>query len=396
LKYIDRKISILHLLRRKSFFLFGPRGVGKSSLIKREIEGKAVVINLLRPDTYLRLSSSPGQLEEIIDASLPASSEWVVIDEVQKLPLLLDEVHRLIEERGLKFLLTGSSARKLKHGGGNLLAGRAWTANMMPLTSQELGDNFKLDHYLQFGGLPAVVTSEFPEEELQAYTGTYLQEEIKAEGLVRKLGPFATFLRAAALSNGQVMNFAKLASDVEVSAPTIREYFSILEDTMVGQLLEPWRGSRKRRAVAAAKFYFFDTGVTHTLAGTKALDPNSNLYGDAFEQWIFMELRAWLSYSRRHATLGYWRIDKDCEVDFLVGEDGAIEVKATRKLRNEDFRGLRALREEGVFKTFVIVSRDPIARIHDGILCLPWKEFVKRLWRIEASDSLVKLVSSES
>ncbi len=378
--FIDRLLNLPQLLKKKSFFLFGPRGVGKSLLIARTLKDQAVMINLLRPETYLRLSTHPDQLREMIYASPQAQTKLVVIDEIQKIPLLLDEVHRLIEEEQYTVLMTGSSARKLRQGGVNLLAGRARIASLFPLSMQELKHEFKLERYLRFGGLPMVYFSDDPQEDLQAYVATYLQEEIKAEGLIRKLPAFAAFLKIAALSSGQVINFAKLASDVEVSAPTIREYFSILEDTLVGQIVHPWRQSKKRRATAAGKFYFFDPGVTHTLAQTKHLDPNSNLYGQAFEQWVFMELRAWLSYTRVTDELQFWRVDQQCEVDFLIGERLAIEVKTTSQLRSEDFSGLKALKEEGVFQQLVIVSQDPIRRLHCDILCLPWKEFVPWLW----------------
>lgn len=378
---IERTLNLPYLLEKKSFFLFGPRGVGKSYLIQKSLKDKAVQINLLRPEVFLRLSSHPAQLREMIYASPMNSTKWVVIDEIQKIPLLLDEVHRLIEEERYTVLLTGSSARKLRQGGVNLLAGRARIAALFPLNYRELGDHFNLERYLRFGGLPSVYFSSEPEEDLQAYVATYLQEEIKAEGLIRKLPSFSSFLKIAALSSGHVINFAKLASEVEVSAPTIREYFSILGDTLVGQMVSPWRSSKKRRATAAGKFYFFDTGVTHTLAQTKQLDPNSNLFGQAFEQWVFMELRAWLSYTRNTEALQFWRADQHCEVDFLIGERLAIEVKSTSQLRGDDFSGLNALKEEGVFQHYVMVSHDPIRRMHGEILCLPWRDFPDWLWQ---------------
>lgn len=381
MKKIARTLDLNALVEKKSHFLFGPRGVGKSFLIRETLQDQATLINLLRPEMYLRLSAHPEQLEEIILAEPKNKRKLIVIDEIQKIPLLLDEVHRLIEEQRFTFLLTGSSARKLRHGGVNLLGGRAWLAGLFPLTAWELGDDFDLQKYLQFGGLPAVYFSDYPREELQAYVATYIQEEIKAEGLVRRLPVFSAFLQAAALTSGTVLNYAKFASDLEVSAPTIREYFAILEDTLVGQLLQPWRSSRKRKASASAKFYFFDTGVAHTLAQIQSLDPHSDLFGRAFELWVFMELRAWLSYHSSREALSFWRIDTHCEVDFLIGKRVALEVKATSRLRDEDFKGLKALREEGVFKEFVVVSQDPIKRLVDGILCLPWNEFIPWLWK---------------
>ena len=271
----QRLLDLPGLLRRKSFFLFGPRATGKSFLIRRQLGRRALVVDLLRSDVAFRLATDPSLLEALI-GDRRGPDAWIVIDEVQKLPGLLDEVHRLIESRGLRFLLTGSSARKLKRGQANLLAGRAWTANLYPLTSAEI-PRFDLAKFLRWGGLPPVVASQEPAEELGAYVRTYLQEEIQAEGFVRRLPPFSRFLASAALTNGQMLNFAQIASDAGVPAATVREYYYLLEDTLVGFLLPAWTKSKKRKAISTAKFYFFDTGVTHALAGTQTLDRNSDL-----------------------------------------------------------------------------------------------------------------------
>lgn len=366
------------LLGKKSFFLFGPRATGKSHLVQTQLGGRALVLDLLRSDLYLRLAADPGMLEALVgDRRGPEA--WVVIDEVQKLPVLLDEVHRLIESRGLRFLLTGSSARRLKRGQANLLAGRAWTAHLYPLTSAEI-PRFDLFRFLRWGGLPPVVTSAEPAEELRAYVGTYLQEEIRAEGLVRRLPQFSRFLVTAALTNGQMLNFAQIASDAGVPASTVREYYFLLEDTLVGFLLPAWTKSRRRKAIATAKFYFFDTGVTHALAGTESLDRNSDLYGRSFEQWVGMELRAYLGYRRRDDRLAYWRSVHQHEVDFLVGDHTAIEVKATRKVTARDLRGLQALAEEGESRRLFLVSGDRVEATHGAIRALPWQTFVEELW----------------
>jgi predicted AAA+ superfamily ATPase len=302
-----------------------------------------------------------------------------VIDEIQRVPSLLPEVHRLIETTRRRFLLTGSSARKLRRGSVDLLAGRAWVANLFPLTSAEI-PNFNLGRYLRFGGLPMVYLSPTPEEELRAYVSVYLQEEIRAEGIIRKLPPFARFLKVAALSSGQLLNYAQVASDAEVAASTVREYFSVLEDTLVGWTLEPWRQSRKRKAIQTAKFYLFDPGVMHELAGTTALDRHSDQYGRSFEHLIGMELRARVSYARTGDSLHFWRSTHGYEVDFLVGGRTAVEVKATRKASLRDARGLLALKEERAAKQFFLVSEDPVAARRDGIEFLPWTTFLERLW----------------
>jgi predicted AAA+ superfamily ATPase len=377
MKY-QRVLDLTALLAKKSCFLFGPRATGKSFLIREQLAGRALVIDLLRSDLYLRLSANPAEIEALVGAQ-EGPSRWVVIDEIQKIPELLDEVHRLIEERRIRFLLTGSSARKLRRGRANLLAGRAWPASLFPLVWPEIR-HFDLDKHLRWGGLPSVVPSEDPAEELAAYTRTYLQEEIAAEGLVRRLPPFARFLTVAGLSNGQMLNFEQIASDAAVPASTVREYVAILQDTLVGFLLEPWTGSRRRKAIATAKLYLFDTGVTHAISGTQTLDRNSDLWGRSFEQWIGLELRAYLAYRRRPDRLGYWRSVHGQEVDYVVGEQAAIEVKAIRRVSPRDLRGLRALAEEGVFRSYILVSDDPIEGLRDGVRCIPWQTFVRELW----------------
>lgn len=376
--HFRRLLDLPSLLRKKSFFLLGPRATGKSYLIRSQLGSRALVIDLLQSDLYLRLAANPGLLEAMVgDRRGPEA--WVVIDEIQKLPGLLDEVHRLIETRRLRFLLTGSSARKLRRGQANLLAGRAWTAHLHPLAFPEV-PRFSLSRYLRWGGLPPVVESEEPAEELRAYVRTYLYEEVQAEGLVRRLPHFSRFLTTAALTNGRMLNFAQIASDAEVPAATVREYYHLLEDTLVGFLLPAWTKSARRKAITTARFFFFDTGVTHALAGTETLDRNSDLYGRSFEQWVGMELRAYLDYRRRTDGLAYWRSVHQHEVDFVVGDHTAVEAKATRKVTPRDLRGLQALAEEGVVRRLLCVSEDSIEARHGEIRCLPWQTFVQELW----------------
>ncbi len=373
-----RLLSLPDLLKRKSFFLLGPRATGKSFLVNAQLGDRALLIDLLRSDLYLRLSADPGLLEALI-GDRRGPDAWIVIDEVQKLPSLLDEVHRLIETRRLRFLLTGSSARKLKRGQANLLAGRAWTTHLYPLTSAEI-PRFDLPRFLRWGGLPPVVVSDEPAEELRAYVSTYLREEIQAEGFVRRLPQFSRFLATSALTCGHMLNFAQIANDAGVPAATVREYYFLLEDTLVGFLLPAWTKSRRRKAIVTSKFYFFDTGVTHALAGTEALDRNSDLYGKSFEQWVGMELRAYLGYRRRDEGLAYWRSVSQHEVDFIVGDHTAIEVKATRKVTGRDLRGLQAIAEEKRFQRLLLVSEDRLPATHGAIRCLPWSHFAEELW----------------
>lgn len=240
-----RLLSLPDLLKRKSFFLFGPRATGKSFLVTAQLGDRALLIDLLRSDLSFRLSADPSLLESLL-GDRRGPDAWIVIDEVQKLPVLLDEVHRLIESRKLRFLLTGSSARKLKRGQANLLAGRAWTAHLYPLTSAEI-PRFELSRFLRWGGLPPVVASDEPAEELRAYVRTYLQEEIQAEGFVRRLPVFSRFLATAALTNGQMLNFAQIASDAGVPAATVREYYFLLEDTLIASSCRPGRSRSAAR-----------------------------------------------------------------------------------------------------------------------------------------------------
>jgi len=374
---IDRQLQLAPLLAMKSFFLFGPRATGKTTLIRQQLAETATIIDLLDSRYFLRLSSAPHELESLIAA---APDDIIVIDEIQRIPELLNEIHRLIESQNITFLLTGSSARKLRRGKANLLAGRVWDARMFPLIHRELPD-FDLNRYLRYGGLPAVYLSDYPEEELDAYVNTYLKEEILAEGLIRRLPPFSRFLETIALTNGEMINFTKLANDCQVPPSTVTEYVRLLEDTLIGFLLPAWTESKKRKAIKTGKFYFFDPGVTHMLARTETLDPNSNLYGKSFEQFICMELRAYLSYRRKKLPLTYWRSKNGHEVDFLLGTKTAIEVKASKKISRNDYKELKYLKEEGVFQNLILVSQDPVSIRTDDILTLPWQKFLSDLWR---------------
>jgi predicted AAA+ superfamily ATPase len=374
--YIHRTLDIKQLLNKKSHFLFGPRGTGKSSLIQHSLSNQALIIDLLHSATYMRLSEDPSHIESMIDLD---KQKFVVIDEIQRVPDLLNEVHRLIEKKGICFLLTGSSARRLKCQGVNLLAGRARQAELYPLTYHEL-DNFNLHHYLQYGGLPMVALSDEPEEDLDAYVHTYLQEEIKAEALVQKLPAFSRFLQLSALTSGTTLNFSSIASDAGVSGVTLREYYRILEDTFLGFLVEPWQHSVKRKPVSTARFYYFDTGVRNKLAGITSIPEKTDLFGMAFEHFIAMELRAYIGYSRKKLPLCFWRTVEGDEVDFIVGDLIAIEVKSTKKVSNKHLKGLRRLMEEKQMENYYLISQDPIAAKQEGIILLPWEVFLERLW----------------
>ncbi len=377
--YLERPLHLKALLEKKSFFLLGPRATGKTSLIRHQLSHTVLRIDLLRSDVFLRLNSQPWELETIINAHQASSPQLVVIDEIQKIPLLLNEVHRLIEEKNIRFLLTGSSARKLKAAHVNLLAGRAWEAQLFPLTFREI-PNFSLEKYLTIGGLPVVYLSENPREELIAYVNTYLKEEIQAEAVVRNIQSFSRFLTMSALTNGKMLNFSTLSSDAGIPASTLREYYQILQDTLVGFLLPAWTKTVKRKAMSTSKFYFFDIGVAHELSSITKIEPHSDLYGQAFEHFIAMELRAYLSYTRKHLSLSYWAAKNGQEVDFIIGDSVAIEVKTTKSVSAKHLKGLKTLQEENICKRYFLISLDKVHRISDGIEIMYWEDFLNHLW----------------
>lgn len=371
--YIERLLDVRALLERKSHFLLGPRQTGKSFLIARTLKG-ARVYDLLDTAVYLALSREPGRLAQ----ELTSKDRLVVIDEVQRLPELLNEVHRLIEQRGIRFLLTGSSARKLRRGGGNLLGGRARTKYLHPLASRELGDRFDLARAAECGLLPAMYFSDDPQADLQAYAGSYLQQEIVAEGATRNIPAFSRFLTVAALCNGTIVNFTKVANDAQVPRTTVYEYFEILKDTLVLYELPAWRKSKKRKPLASSKYYFFDVGVVATLQGRR-FRPGTPEFGEALETLVMHELTSYSDYISGE-PLSYWRSTSGFEVDFIIGDHTAVEVKARANLSPQDLKSLVALAEEHKLKRYLCVSLEPRARQLLGVTVLPYREFLDGLW----------------
>ena len=370
----QRVINLPSLLEKRSHFLFGPRATGKSTLIRASLP-EAKIYDLLDADTYRRLLSEPKLIEQ---ETLP--TQLVVIDEIQKLPLLLDEVHRLIERRRQTFLLTGSSARKLRHGGANLLAGRAFQAELFPLIHREI-PNFNLLGYLNSTGLPEFYADDLASEFLRNYVGVYLREEVQAESLVRNLAAFSRFLDVIAVSNGDEINYASLASDCGVPVRTLEGYFSILDDTLIGFRVEPYLQTVKRKGITRAKYWLFDIGVVNSLAKRGRIEIGSEMFGKAFEHFIALELRAYLSYRREPLALQYWRSTSKFEVDFILDGQIAIEVKATKQVADKHLKGLRALAEEGKMKVLGVVSLDPDYRYTaDGLHIWPWSTFLSQLW----------------
>lgn len=362
----------------KGLFLFGPRQTGKSYWLRKKFP-QSPYFDLLLSDLHFKYSKSPHLFREELLARRP--TEVVIVDEIQKIPVLLDEIHSLMENHQLRFILTGSSARKLKRGGANLLGGRALVRQLFSLVSPEMPD-FSLDRVLCFGSLPAIYQARDPRPLLQSYVGTYLKEEVQAEGLVRQLQSFSRFLDMAGKTHGELINYSNLASDVGVSSKTIREYYLILEDTFVGSLLPPYQRTTKRKPVSMHKFYFFDLGVANALLGQWEIARGTVEFGRRFEHFIFNEIRAYLQYTQDARELCFWRSQNRQEVDFVIGDHVLVEVKASASVRDRDLKGLKALSEERAFPHRVVVCLEEVPRlIEDGILILPYREFLAKLWK---------------
>ena len=355
--------------------MLGSRATGKSTLLAQQLP-KAKVYDLLDSETFARLARRPKLLEE--ENADPG--RVVAIDEIQKLPTILDEVHRLIAGKGMRFVLTGSSARKLRRGAANLLAGRAWETRLFPLTWAEI-PNFDLVKYLNCGGLPQVYNSDEPVEELRSYADLYLREEVQAEALTRNISAFARFLDVIGLANGEEINYQSLASDCGVSPGTLQNYIQILDDTLIGFSLPGYTRTRKRKAIARAKHYRFDVGIAGAIARRGSIEQQSELFGKAFEHFLLQEIRAYLSYARLDLPMCYWRSLAQHEVDLVLGDELAIEIKSTNLVQDKHLRGLRALKQESVPKRHIVISLDPTRRrTADGIEIWPWAALLAELW----------------
>jgi predicted AAA+ superfamily ATPase len=375
---------LLRLPPRRSVLLLGPRQTGKSTFVLSSIPRASVTIDLLRHDEFLRFSKDPSLLERETVEHARRGTRVVLIHEVQKVPALLDAVHRLIERTSLRFVLTGSSARKLRRGGANLLAGRATQLSMHPLTAREVGAEFDLERALRLGTLPPVVggSESAARELLRTYADTYLREEIQAESIVRNLGGFARFLDVAAAQCGELLNASSVARDAGLAARSVQEYFQILEDTLIGFRLEAWRRSVRSRLVAHPRFYFFDTGVTNALNRrlTATIDPT--LRGRLFEQWLVLECRRLVEYARSETRLFFWRTNHGAEVDLLVERHGklvaAVETKTARRIGGGDLSGLRAFAVENPKVPRFVVTPHATPHRLDGVLITGWADFLKQ------------------
>jgi len=363
----------------QSFFLFGPRGTGKTTWLQAKL-GEAIRIDLLDPLSFRNFAARPERLEELVLGRPDAQT--VLIDEIQRVPSLLNVVHRLIESRpGLRFVMTGSSARKLRRGGVNLLAGRALNRSLHPFMAAEF-PSFSLEESLHLGLLPLVRASQDPGSVLQAYVSLYLEEEVKVEGWARNIGHFARFLEAASFSHAGVLNLSGIARDCGVGRKAVEGYVEVLEDLLLCFRLPVFTRKAKRRMAAHPKFFLFDAGVFRSLRPGGPLDAPAEIEGQALEGLVAQHLRAWLSYSGCEVDLYSWRTNKGTEVDFvLYGRDGfyALEVKNTGRVRSEDLRGLRAFLGDypGCKAAFLYRGRERLMR--NGILCLPVEEFLRDL-----------------
>lgn len=373
----------LGLSAKESCFLWGPRQTGKSTLLK-SLFPESIRYDLLLSNQFQRVTQHPQVIrEECLARGLNKTSQQspIIIDEIQKIPNVLDEIHWLIENKGLRFILCGSSARKLKRGHANLLGGRAVRYELFPLAYPEI-PNLSLDKALNSGLIPRHYDSPYPYRLIQAYIGDYLKEEILAEALTRNVATFGRFLEAAALTNGEVLNYSNIARECGVSATTVQEYFQILEDTLIGFKLPAFRRRMKRRLITSPKFYFFDISPVIHLTKRGKVEAGSELFGRAFEHFIWMELRAFSSYSELFFPLAYWRTSSGVEVDFVLGDHEVIvEVKSTEHVNPSQVKGIRRFKEDYTTKRSIVVSLDPNPRTTDDhIEILPWAVFLSKLW----------------
>ncbi len=377
---------IVDLPASRSCFLFGPRQTGKSTLVRSRLDARSWSIDLLESDRYLRYARTPELFRREAEGQITRKRVTTIfIDEVQRLPELLNEVHLLIERHGCRFILSGSSTRKLRRGGVNLLAGRAVERRLFPFVYAEIADTFDLEEALRFGTLPAIhgLADREKADILGAYANTYLREEIQQEGLVRNLGGFSRLLDVAAAQCGELVNFSAFGREAGLPTRTVQSYYDILEDTLVGCRLEPYLRSTRRRMVAHQKFYLFDTGVTNAINRRLGAPPDVALRGRLFEQLMVLEAMRMLSYLRSEARLFFWRTGAGAEVDLVVEQRGrpvaAFEMKARKRVAGADLTGLRAFREEYPKVPLAMVCDVPEPHELEGVRIMPWGAFLAAL-----------------
>ena len=380
---VHREIT---LPKKGSFFLFGPRQTGKSTLLRERFAEKTWTIDLLRTEVFLRYSKDPSQFRREAEYQLAENGIHVIcVDEVQKIPELLNEVHGLMESRKCRFILTGSSARKLRRGGVNLLGGRAGELRLFPFTTAELGESFDLETALYHGTLPPIWGRPSGErkERLKAYVGAYLQEEIKAEGLARNIGGFSRFLDMAAQQSGELVNYSTVARECGLPVRTVQSYYEILEDTLIGMKLPGWRHTIRKQLSSHPKFYLFDTGVTNAINGMVGGELDSRLKGRLFEQFIVLETQRKLSYASSEVRLYYWRTNHGAEVDLVLEKHGkavaAVEIKYAAQITSSALTGLKSFHAENPKVPLFVVCRAEQPFKLEGATILPWRDFIGHL-----------------
>jgi predicted AAA+ superfamily ATPase len=364
-------------LGNESSFLWGARQTGKSTLLKK-LYPDALCFDLLLSDEYDRFLRNPSLLRGILEK--PGYASPVIIDEVQRIPSLLNEVQWLIVNKKIQFILSGSSPRNILRSGGNLLGGRALRHELYPLISVEIPD-FDLLKALNSGLLPRHYLAKSPEKLLSAYIGSYLRDEIIGEAKIRNITSFSRFLEVASFSNGEMVNFSNIAADCGISSPTVKEYFQILEDTMTGRFLQSYQKKPKRRVIIAPRFYYFDIGIAGFLLKRGRIKIGGEAFGKAFEHFIYLEIYAHSQYSDINYPVYYWRTASQIEVDFILGDhEVAVEVKSTNMVNPRHLKGLKSFAEEYKVKKLIVVSTDPYPRLIDNITVLPWQIFLQQLW----------------
>ena len=369
--------QIFEGLGEESSFLWGARQTGKSTLLKK-LYPDVLYFDLLLSSDYDRFLRNPSALREILE--MKVTSQPVIIDEIQRIPSLLNEIQWLIVNRGIQFILSGSSPRNILRSGGNLLGGRALRYELYPLVSAEI-PGFDLLKALNNGLLPRHYMANNADKLLSAYIGSYLRDEIITEAKIRNITSFSKFLEAAAFSNGEMVNFSNIASDCGISSPTVKEYFQILEDTMTGRFLHSFQKKPKRRVITAHKFYYFDVGVAGYLLKRGKIQFGSEAFGKAFEHFIYNEIYAHSHYSDLNYPVYYWRTASQLEVDFILGDNEvAVEVKSSSMVNSRHLKGLKSFAEEYKVKKMLVVSTDPYPRQIDEITVLPWQLFLQQLW----------------
>jgi len=380
--YIKRILNI-ELPQRQSAFLWGPRKTGKSTYLKNRFPN-SIIFNFLKTDFFIEVSKNPALLrEQILVMDKNVLKNPIILDEAQKVPQILDEVHWLIENKGLRFILCGSSARKLRRGHVNLLGGRAWRYEMFPLVTAEL-KGINLLHVLNHGMIPTHYLQDDEEckRSLKAYIQDYLKEEVFAEGLTRNIPAFSRFFDAFGYSHGELTNYSNIARDCGVDSKTVKEYYQILIDTLLAIRIDPLKKRQSRKIITKApKYYLFDVGVANYLRKLNLLEERGEAFGKAFEHFLLMEIIAYRAYSNKDFEINFWRTKTGLEIDFiLAGGDIAIEVKGTSRIDKKDFNALEAFTEEYSPKRNIIVCNEKVKRLHGKIEITPWSDFLQELW----------------